>query len=162
MSENSQWWRRSGGEVDEVTGVLRAVRGVRPARSSGRRGRGRLLAPRAPFAVVAGGCTASSLGRRRSRCPRGSEPGTVLLVDAEELPRGLSRMMTQPDGLAYNTERYWPPDPDEPDREAPDAARVDAVVVRSERPVDVAAVPPGPRMKFDVARCASAPVRHPA
>lgn len=58
--------------------------------------------------------------------PGASYTGAVLLVAAEELPRGLSRMMMPPDGLAYGAVRCRPTDSDEPDREAPDATRVGA------------------------------------
>jgi hypothetical protein len=78
-----------------------------------------------------GGCTASSLRQQRSRRSRGSVlgssfTGAVLLVAAEELPRGLSQMTMPPDGLAYGAVRCRPPDSDEPDREAPNTARVGA------------------------------------
>jgi hypothetical protein len=35
-------------------------------------------------------------------------------------------MTTPPDGLVYGAETYRPPDPDEPKRELPDAARLGA------------------------------------
>jgi hypothetical protein len=93
-----RWWRRLGGdEVDKVAGdpggpFLRLPRDVRHLPivlvdgEANEKGCGRLPAPPAPSPTNfftdggGGGCMSSSLGRRSSSRPRGSEAGASLFT----------------------------------------------------------------------------------